>query len=180
GTLRVRDSVAPWLHQVAYRTSACARSTASRRKRHERRAAEMAARSVADEGPDDVGEVLHEEVGRLPERYRAVFVLCGLEGLTHQQAARHLGWPVGTVQSRLARGRERLRGRLMRRGVMPSAGLLAAASPATPSRRKCLPRLAGRPSGPRGGSRRARRWPSWRRRPHWSSSGEHRDPCLFP
>ena len=128
GTLRVRDSVAPWLHQVAYRTSSCARATASRRKRHERRAAEMADRSVAVEGPDDTGEVLHEEVGRLPERYRAVIVLCGLEGLTHQQAAGHLDLPVGTVQSRLARGREHLRGRLMRRGLMPSTGLLAAAS----------------------------------------------------
>jgi tetratricopeptide (TPR) repeat protein len=71
--------------------------------------------------------VLHEEVGRLPERYRAVVVLCYLEGLTYEEAAGRLGWPVGTVKSRLARGRERLRGRLIRRGLAPSAGFLGVA-----------------------------------------------------
>ena len=80
--------------------------------------------TVGDERRDDLGPVFHEEVGRLPERYRAAIVLCYLEGLTHEQAARHLGWPIGTVQSRLARGRERLRRRLTRRGLAPSAGLL--------------------------------------------------------
>ena len=54
-------------------------------------------------------------------------VLCDLEGRTHEQAARHLGWPVGTVKSRLSRGRERLRDRLLRRGLAPDAGLIASA-----------------------------------------------------
>src|SRR5262249_33835898 len=63
----------------------------------------------------------------LPERYRAPVVLCDLEGCTHEQAARHLGWPVGTVKSRQSRARERLRERLQRRGLAPNAGLLAAA-----------------------------------------------------
>ena len=49
-----------------------------------------------------------------------------MEGLTQQQAAGQLGWPLGTLQSRLARGRERLRGRLLRRGLAPSAGLITA------------------------------------------------------
>ena len=48
-----------------------------------------------------------------------------MEGQTQQQAAGHLGWPLGTLQSRLARGRHRLRSRLIRRGLAPSAGLLA-------------------------------------------------------
>ena len=61
---------------------------------------------------DELERVLHEEIDRLPERYRAPVVLCDLEGCTHEQAARHLGWPVGTVKSRLSRGRERLRDRL--------------------------------------------------------------------
>ena len=69
--------------------------------------------------------MVHEEVGRLPERYREAVVLCLLEGLTPEQAARHLNCPVGTVHSRLARGRERLRGRLTRRGLAVPAGLLA-------------------------------------------------------
>ena len=61
----------------------------------------------------------------MPERYRAVLVLCYLEGLTQHQAAQQLGWPLGTVQSRLARGRERLRARLVRRGLAPAAAVLA-------------------------------------------------------
>jgi RNA polymerase sigma factor (sigma-70 family) len=123
GSLWVRDSLGPWLHQVAYRVASCARSAAARRRRHERKTAEMADPAVSDPAGDDLGSVLHEELDRLPVRYRAPIVLCCLEGLTHQQAAGHLGWPLGTLQSRLARGRERLRGRLIRRGLAPSAGL---------------------------------------------------------
>jgi hypothetical protein len=93
----------------------------------------MARAQVAgDGGRDDIGPMLHQELDRLPERYREPIVLCDLEGQTHEQAARHLGWPVGTVKSRLARGRERLRERLTRRGLTPSCapsgGTLAPAS----------------------------------------------------
>ena len=63
---------------------------------------------------DDLARVLHEEIERLPERFRVPLVLCDLEGRSHDQAARHLGWPIGTVKSRQARGRERLRDRLRR------------------------------------------------------------------
>jgi RNA polymerase sigma factor (sigma-70 family) len=115
--LWVQDSLGPWLHQVACRVAACARSAEARRRRHERRAAELAAHPRGDEAWDDLRPILHEEIGRLPVHYRAVIVLCCLEGMTQEQAARQLGWPLGTVQSRLARGRERLRGRLTRRGL---------------------------------------------------------------
>ncbi len=125
--LWVRDSLGPWLHQVAYRTASCARSAAARRHRHERRAARSEEAAVRPEPPDELETTLHEEINRLPERYRAPVVLCDLEGCTHDQAARHLGWPVGTVKSRLSRGRERLRGRLLRRGLTPDPGLIAAA-----------------------------------------------------
>ena len=74
--------------------------------------------------------MLHEEIDRLPERFRVSVILCDLEGRTHEQAARHLGWPVGTVKSRLTRARERLRDRLVRRGLAPTAGVLAALRPA--------------------------------------------------
>jgi Sigma-70, region 4 len=74
------------------------------------------------------------EIARLPERFRAPIVLCCLEGLTQQQAAGQTGWALGTLQSRLARGRERLRGRLIRRGIAPSIGLSAAVFPATGAR----------------------------------------------
>jgi RNA polymerase sigma factor (sigma-70 family) len=126
--LWVRDSLGPWLHQVALRTASCARSAAARRRRHERRAEAPTTTDGRDEPGDDpeLGRVLHEEIDRLPERYRAPVVLCDLQGRTHEQAARHLGWPIGTVKSRQSRGRERLRERLRRRGVAPEAGLLAA------------------------------------------------------
>ncbi len=53
----------------------------------------------------------------------AVLVLCYLEGLTHEEAARQLGCPVGTVRSRLARGRTCC-ARLERRGIAPAASTL--------------------------------------------------------
>jgi len=46
---------------------------------------------------------------RLPMEYRSVVLLVGLEQLSYQEAASVLGVPVGTVMSRLSRGRERLR-----------------------------------------------------------------------
>jgi RNA polymerase sigma factor (sigma-70 family) len=124
--LWVRDSLGPWLHQVALRTALCARSRAARRSRHERQAAALR-RERMTTVVDELGSILHEEIGRLPDRFRAPIVLCDLEGRSHEQAARHLGWPIGTVKSRHARGRERLRNRLERRGLAPSHGLLAAA-----------------------------------------------------
>jgi RNA polymerase sigma factor (sigma-70 family) len=127
GSLWARDSLAPWLHQVARRTACCARSAAARRLRHERTAAGRERTSVRYEGPDDLGEVLDEELTRLPEPFRSAVVLCLVEGLTHEQAAHRLGWPVGTVESRLARGRARLRARLNDRGLAPTVGAVAAA-----------------------------------------------------
>jgi uncharacterized protein (TIGR03067 family) len=63
--------------------------------------------------------VLDDEVERLPAKYREPFVLCQLEGKTNEQAAELLGCPVGTVCSRLARARARLRVRLTARDLAP-------------------------------------------------------------
>ena len=125
--LWVRDSLGPWLHQVAYRTASCARQAGLRRNQHERRAAVLRNEVHFDVYGDDLACVLHAEIERLPERFRAPLVLCDLEGRSHEQAARHLGWPVGTVKSRQARARERLRERLRRRGVAPHTEVLAVA-----------------------------------------------------
>ena len=46
---------------------------------------------------DDLAALLHEEIDRLPDRFRVPIVLCELEGYTCEQAARHIGCPVGTV-----------------------------------------------------------------------------------
>jgi len=86
-------------------------------------------RSSHAESHDYLGHVLHEEIDRLPERFRVSVVLCDLEGRTHEQAARHLSWPVGTVKSRLTRARERLRDRLTRRGLSPTAGVITLLRP---------------------------------------------------
>jgi WD40 repeat protein len=79
---------------------------------------------------------LHEELSRLPDRYRAPLLLCYWEGLTHEEAAAQLGWKKGAVKERLQRGRALLRGRLARRGlslgaVLPAAML--APAPAAPA-----------------------------------------------
>ncbi|MHB1558664.1 MAG: RNA polymerase sigma factor, partial [Isosphaeraceae bacterium] len=117
------------------RVSARARAAAIRRRVRERRAvadadAVASAGNCTDSaaGPAGLAErresaaAVHEEVVRLPENYRAPIVLCYFEGLTHDEAAARLNWPVGTVRSRLARARDRLRGRLERRGfAVPSA-----------------------------------------------------------
>ena len=118
-SLWVRDSLGPWLHSVACRVASGARAADGRRRALERRAAGRSSRSADEPGRDDLGPALHEEIERLPDRLRAPLVLCYLEGLTHDQAADHLGCPVGTVRSRLARGRDRLRRGLARRGFAP-------------------------------------------------------------
>ena len=59
-------------------------------------------------------------------RERGPVVLCDLEGLTQAEAARQLGCPPGTVATRLTRARQRLRARLVSRGITPAAGVLAA------------------------------------------------------
>ncbi len=118
-SLWVRDSLGPWLHQVACRTASCLRTKITRRQRHERRFAERTAeRPVEVPRPrePDLESSIHEEVDRLPEKYRAPIVLCDMEGRTHQEAARSLGWPIGTVKSRQAQARELIRSRLVRRG----------------------------------------------------------------
>jgi hypothetical protein len=68
---------------------------------------------------DESGRVINDEISRLPDRFRSAIVLCYLEGLTHEMAADQLGCPVGTVRSRLATARDRLRRRLTRRGLAP-------------------------------------------------------------
>jgi RNA polymerase sigma factor (sigma-70 family) len=127
GSIGKPDAVGSWLHGVAYRLAVKARAEAARRRAHERRKPTMpVAEPLAELIGRDLRPVLHEEVSRLPDKYRAPFVLCYLEGKTNEEAARLLGWPKGTVLSSLARARARLRARLTRRGVALSAGAFAA------------------------------------------------------
>ena len=127
GSVRVRDSLGPWLVAVAYRTASSARSAEARRRAVERGAAVSEARPPA-ESRDDLAAV-RAEVDRLADRYRRPILLCYFAGLTHEGAARQLGCPVGTVRSRLAWGRKQLRERLVRRGLAPSALAVLATAP---------------------------------------------------
>jgi RNA polymerase sigma factor (sigma-70 family) len=114
-TLAHPGLLANWLYGVAYRTAQHARARAARRSRHEREAASMTA-AISDPPADqELSALLDEEISRLPEKYRDPLVLCYLQGLTNEQAARVLGWPTGSMSSRLARARELLRERLERR-----------------------------------------------------------------
>ena len=109
---------------MAYRVALEANARSARRRRREAQGVEMDAVVDRRRDPDaDLGPVIHEELRRLPEKYREPVVLCDLEGLTREQAADQLRWPVGTVSGRLARARELLRGRLARRGVALSGAL---------------------------------------------------------
>jgi RNA polymerase sigma factor (sigma-70 family) len=121
-SLWVRDSLGPWLHQVACHTASCLRTTVIRRRKHEQRCAARDATRSVEVGTvrdPDLEAAVHEEVNRLPEKYRAPVVLCDLEGRTHQEAARFLGWPIGTVKSRQSQGRRMIRDRMVRRGLGP-------------------------------------------------------------
>ncbi len=127
-SIRRQQSVGSWLHGVALRVARRALSDAARRQAHERRMAEMTAREVVLDAMGDEGDfrLLHEEVERLPRKYRESVVLCYLEGMTLETAADQLGCPVGTLGVRLMRAREKLKARLTRRGVSRADGLLVA------------------------------------------------------
>jgi RNA polymerase sigma factor (sigma-70 family) len=128
-SIRKRESLASWLHGVAYRLAAKARTEEARRRARERRAASMGKDGTPVTAEwDELLAVLDEELEKLPERYRVPLVLCYLGGKTHEEIARHLGSPLGTVRSRMARARQFLQERLARRGLVLSAGALVAAA----------------------------------------------------
>jgi RNA polymerase sigma factor (sigma-70 family) len=138
GTIRRGDSLGPWLYRIARRVAVRASAGGSRRRGSEVQAAEAVAAAPAPDGPDrDARALIHEELDRLPEKYRAPIVLCYLEGRTHEEAARQLRWPIGSVKGRLSRARGLLRDRLTRRGlalsgVAPAFALEGEAGAAVP------------------------------------------------
>jgi RNA polymerase sigma factor (sigma-70 family) len=125
-SIRQRTSCASWLYKVAYRVALAARTRAVARADREQPGVEELPAPVP---PNelvwrDLRPILDEEVNRLPVKQRAVFLLCCLEGRTNAEAAEQLDCPQGTVLSRLSRARQRLRQRLVRRGICWSTALL--------------------------------------------------------
>jgi|GEM_PF-3087527 len=123
--VRIRGSLGAWLHVVARRTAARASAKSRRRTAAAELTVEPAVSGV-DEALAELHTALDEEIERLPERFRSPLILCCLEGVSHAEAARRLGWPIGTVSGRLSRARQLLRKRLTRRGFGLAAGALGA------------------------------------------------------
>jgi RNA polymerase sigma factor (sigma-70 family) len=125
-TIHDPDALAGWLHRVARRVAL--RALAGIRRRIDRERLAAGALAVAADTPLERAElcaIVHEEIDRLSNSQRLPILLCALEGLSHEEAAQRLHWPVGTVKSRLVRGRRRLEGRLARRGLAPALALAA-------------------------------------------------------
>jgi RNA polymerase sigma factor (sigma-70 family) len=127
GSVRQPELLGNWLYGVANRVARRAQRRAAASYARAMRGATMQA---TESTPDDVvwedlRRVLDGELDRLPKKYRSAVVLCYLEGLSAEEAARQLRCPRGTILSRLARARDKLRKRLVRRGLALSAGLLA-------------------------------------------------------
>jgi RNA polymerase sigma factor (sigma-70 family) len=139
-SIRRTEAVGSWLYRVAHRIALKAGTDMARRTVRERQSGAAAPPPATSEAAlRELQAIVDEEVRRLPEKYRAPFLLCCLEGKTRTEAARELGWKEGTVAGRLAEARRRLQQRLARRGVALSAALAVAAL--APSAEAALPRL---------------------------------------
>jgi RNA polymerase sigma factor (sigma-70 family) len=130
-SIRRRQSLAAWLHGVARRVALKARLQTSRRRDASQRLMDA---TVPKTGPDTADQlaqreataVLDEELQGLPEKYRLPLILCYFQGRTYEEAAEELGLPSGSMGKRLNQAQDRLRERLLRRGVTMSATALAA------------------------------------------------------
>jgi len=132
-SLQEPDLLGNWLYGVALRTARKARGRLARRRRTEEEG--LARRSARPHtAPTDQtfldreqAEALHGEIDRLPGSFRLPVMLCYFEGLSIDEAAHRLRWPIGTLRSRLARARDKLRRGLVRRGFALSGAALAGA-----------------------------------------------------
>ncbi len=127
--LRDRDLLGNWLYGVALRVALRSRAVAAKRSAREILVDDELPALEDNEPKCEQQVCLHEEIARLPEKYRSLIVLCYLEGFTHDAAAARLGCPVGTVKGRLARARDLLRDRLVRRGLTTASAALLAELP---------------------------------------------------
>jgi RNA polymerase sigma factor (sigma-70 family) len=134
-SIRGGDTLGGWLHRVAYRAAIQANVEAKKRRRKEAEASVMApfrSSHPNHEFNHDLRPIVHQEIDRLPESQRLPVVLCDLEGLTYDEAADRLRLTVPTLRCRLAKARQRLKGRLTRRGfAAPALGAVLVAKGAS-------------------------------------------------
>ena len=139
-SVRVDGSLGGWLYGVAHRVALRARAAAERPRSGTSRIS-----STSSDDPlaalelMDLRNAVGEELDRLPPKYQCAIELCHLQGMTYDQAARKLNWPVATVKSRLTRGRHRLRQRLVRRGLTPTAVAVGVATTLTAEAQAAVP-----------------------------------------
>ena len=114
--------VGGWLHRVAVNAALKLKANRDRQRDLEIPDRHASPESAAERA--ELSATLHEELARLPERYRLPVVLCDLEGHSHAAAAAVLDWPIGSVSGRLSRAHSLLRDRLTRRGVAAPAIVL--------------------------------------------------------
>ena len=129
GSIRPPGMVGNWLYGVAVRTANKAQAMKAKRASRDLRfrlSRAVGASGSTAFGGDDVTEIIDEELAALPAVYRAAFVACELNGRTRSEAAKELGWPEGTLASRLAKARELLAARLTKRGVTLATGAFSA------------------------------------------------------
>lgn len=131
GAIRRPGMVSNWLYGVAHHTALKAKAMQGKRRAKEMAAGANAAganakASAAEEVWRQAQTLVDDALSRLADKYRVPIVLCDLEGKTIKEAARHLGWPQGTVATRLTRGRAELARRLARNGLKLSTGALTA------------------------------------------------------
>lgn len=120
-----RNSLASWLYKVGYRIGLKLRDrTRSRQARHEGLTGNEAGLAT-DHGRAEFWALLDAEVVKLPEKYRVPFVLCYLQELSIEEAARHVGCNPNTLGTRLTRARARLRTGLSRRGLVVTSAAIA-------------------------------------------------------
>jgi RNA polymerase sigma factor (sigma-70 family) len=131
-TIREGRALPAWLHQATCRIAAKVRKDRGSGS-HEPSPEPCETIDPADQLVwREVRQALDEELQCLPERLRSPLVLCYLSGLTRDEAARQLGWSLGTLKRRLEEGRKVLRIRLERRGIASVGLALATLTPEAP------------------------------------------------
>jgi RNA polymerase sigma factor (sigma-70 family) len=125
--VRDRAALGGWLCRIAWRTANRLRTANARHAgRQSGVDPDTTPATHAAAGGGELADALHDEITRLPERYRLAVLTCYAAGTPTTEAARHLGWPKGTLLTRLAWARKRLRDRLTRRGITLAGGFTAA------------------------------------------------------
>lgn len=130
-TIRSSESAAGWLYRVAFRTA-----MAAKRRRHRDQTEPLEAEPLApaeaafpDLATREIAGTLMQELEHLPAKYRTPLVMRYLEGHSRRSIADQTDTTIATVQGQLARGKQLLRSRLLRRGISLSTAMaLIAAS----------------------------------------------------